>query len=143
MLFSVDFPGGVLPSDVVLDTRNKMRDRLLNALAQSDGDTMLVDEVDDAQKELLVIDFVLDAESGQRVAMQDVHDVWVLHVLGIEFMQHVAGRLPRGHILWLLQLVEQRLNDEILGSLALRPVSLLDKTVFEHADHGLCQLLAN
>ena len=69
MLFSVNFTSSILPANIVLDAGYEVRDCLLNAFSQSDGDAMLVDEVYDTQKELLVIYFMLDAESGQRVTV--------------------------------------------------------------------------
>ena len=69
MLFPVNLPSSILPANIVLDTGYEVRDRLLNTFSQSDGDAVLVDEVYDAQKELLVIYFMFDAESGQRVTV--------------------------------------------------------------------------
>lgn len=58
-------------------------------------------------------------------------------------MEHIASCLPRCHILRLLELVEEGLNNEILGPLILCAVTLLYETALKYANHGFSQLLAN
>lgn len=93
---------------------------------------MFVEQVDNSHEELPVVDLVLDSQGCQGVRVEDVHDVRVLHVLFVKFAQYVACTLPTDPFLWVLELIEQWLEDQILGFLVILTIPSVEKAVLQY-----------
>ena len=101
----------------------------MNALSHRNGEAVLVEEIDDGHEELAIVYFVLGAQSDHCVTMEDVNDIWIIHVFGVEQFQGGASALPRRSISRALHLIEQRAVDQVGGLAVCRSVSSLDEAV--------------
>lgn len=117
----------VLLRHVELDGLNEVGNDLLNALSHRNGEAVLVEEIDYGHEKLTIVYFVLGSQGDHCVAMEDINDIWIIHVFGVEQFQSGASALPRRAISRALHLIEQRAVDQVSGLAVCRSVSSLDE----------------
>jgi hypothetical protein len=127
----VDFVRCVLTTQIILYTINKVQDCFPKALTQCQSHPMLVKKVNHRHQELTIIDLMLDPKCAQSMSMENINKVSVMHVLLVQFPQDRASSLPRHPFLWVLELLKQRLDDQVFGLLVVLTISFVYKTVLE------------
>lgn len=50
------------------------------ALAQGDGDSVLIEEINHSHQKFAVVNLVLDSQGAHGVTVEDVDYVWILHI---------------------------------------------------------------
>lgn len=79
---------------------------LLDALAHRNGESVLIEKVDDGHEELAVVNFTFDAEEDEGQAVADIDDVGVVGVLLVELLESNARALSRNPVFCALHLVK-------------------------------------
>lgn len=143
VLVSVDLVIGVLPRLVELYRLDEVRHGFRDALAHSDGETVLIEQVNDGHQELPIVDLMLHSEQDHREAVANVDDVGIIGVLRIQHLQGCASTLTRNPVLRTLHLVEQRLQDQILCLLIFWSVSLINEATLKKRDESGDALIAH
>lgn len=69
--------------------------------------------------------------------MSNIYNFWIVLIACIQHLNRFACALPRDPILWLLHLVEQRLENQVLGLLAVRAILAIDEAVLKQENEGI------
>lgn len=93
---------------------------------------MLVQKVDNRHQELAIVYFMFDSEGAESVVVQDIDNIWVLHVLTVQLPEDGQGSLPRDSFPWVFELFKQRMNYQVLGLLLVGSVLPVDEAEFKH-----------
>ena len=81
---------------IIMDALDEMRHSFRQefSLSKSDCNTMSVQKVCDAHKELSIKDLVFNSQPRNSVRVEDIDDIRILHVDLIQNLQNLASGLP-------------------------------------------------
>ena len=93
MVLSLDYLACLRPLIIVMNALYEMSQGFWQEFDLPKGDcyAMSIKKVCNAHQVLSIVNFVFDAQARDRMSVEDVNDVGVLHVYLIQNFQYLAG----------------------------------------------------